>query len=1034
MARWRLIRKPRAAAQLPIASLRSERSPHFARPPGIEGQRAPHLDIGQLDRRGRRTLRARRGGGHFDHRRGGQHRHAFDGMIGKPGQRLRIEMIDPAANRPRLPVAEQRMLEWRVAEPEVFDRMLEPEPLALPRVKRQLARVSGPIEPRRPCDVVAGNMALRRQRRKRVSVRLLPAQRPQRPPLSLGGAQSIVQVSLQNRVRSDLDKDPKAVLHQRRGCVGEAHRRADVVPPIFGVELAGAHRLAGHCREQPRAWRGGGEPVEIGEQPVAYRIHRRGVKCKVEIERAERDPATPRLGPKPLNRVARTGDRNGMGRIDRAEFQRAADLIEQFAGCAAAQSERRHASVTAGPLLVAATRDDNTRGVRQRQRSGSPGGGDFADAVTDMRFRLDAEATQDRHDAELDREQQRLRDIGMHQPVRLDAVFDQLGDRPAETRPQRGIGLVDSRAKRRAGAIGAARHFRPLRAVAGENKGELRFAQRGSANHGVLVAGGERVELRSRFHRIGAEHNEAVRVMVTATRSSPQQRTRPFGCDARERLLPAPRQVAQRRLAARRDDERRHRSDRRLSPRGLLRRRRQYRMAVGAAKTKGVDAGALAAGERFGVAHDAQIELVERDLWVRRHAMQARRQRAMFERERRLDQPGHARCGFEVSDIRFDRTDRQRFRPELAQRMPDRGRLDRIAGRRPGAVHLEKGEIIRHSRGALADRADQRRLRRLAWHREANRAPVGIDAGTADDRADRIAVGQRVLQPLQHDDSAAFTADIAVRPLVKREAAAAARQHRGAGEAEKRIGREQQVDPADDRAGDALLAQGLARLVQCDERGRAGRVDRQARPVQVEHIGNPIGENAERPAGHEIGIAGCRIAQPQIAIVGRRAADIDPGRAPGDFAGRNAGVFECVPDEFEEQPLLRIHLRGLARRDPEKCRFKQIDAGQQPGRPGIALAALVLVRVVIKARRPPRLVDLGDGIRAGDEQLPERLQIGRAGESAGGADDRDQLVTHGLEANPLPFMRDLLGRAGRATLPSLHIPPPKGQFRGCAGR
>ena len=146
----------------------------------------------------------------------------------------------------------------------------------------------------------------------------------------------------------------------------------------------------------------------------------------------------------------------------------------------------------------------------------------------------------------------------------------------------------------------------------------------------------------------------------------------------------------------------------------------------------------------------------------------------MFERERRLDQPGHARCGFEVSDIRFDRTDRQRFRPELAQRMPDRGRLDRIAGRCPGAVHLEKGEILRRSRGALADRADQRRLRRLAWHREANRAPVGIDPGTADDRADRITVGQRVLQPLQHDNSAAFTADIAVRPLVKREAAAAA--------------------------------------------------------------------------------------------------------------------------------------------------------------------------------------------------------------------------------------------------------------------
>src|SRR5205807_10090675 len=126
--------------------------------------------------------------------------------------------------------------------------------------------------------------------------------------------------------------------------------------------------------------------------------------------------------------------------------------------------------------------------------------------------------------------------------------------------------------------------------------------------------------------------------------------------------------------------------------------------------------------------------------------------------------------------------------------------------------------------------------------------------------------------------------------------------------------------------------------------------------------------------------SGSMIASMSIVMTDNVNRDSSSGRAAGELSGRSAGVFECVPDEFEEQPLLRIHLRGLTRRDPEKCRFKQVDAGQQPGRPGIALAALVLVRVVIKARRPPRLVDLGDGIRAGDEQLPERRQIGRAGE------------------------------------------------------
>src|ERR1051325_2230887 len=45
MARWRLIRKARTTAQLPVAPIRSERGPHFARPSSVERQRAAHLDI-----------------------------------------------------------------------------------------------------------------------------------------------------------------------------------------------------------------------------------------------------------------------------------------------------------------------------------------------------------------------------------------------------------------------------------------------------------------------------------------------------------------------------------------------------------------------------------------------------------------------------------------------------------------------------------------------------------------------------------------------------------------------------------------------------------------------------------------------------------------------------------------------------------------------------------------------------------------------------------------------------------------------------
>ncbi len=110
-----------------------------------------------------------------------------------------------------------------------------------------------------------------------------------------------------------------------------------------------------------------------------------------------------------------------------------------------------------------------------------------------------------------------------------------------------------------------------------------------------------------------------------------------------------------------------------------------------------------------------------------------------------------------------------------------------------------------------------------------------------------------------------------------------------------------------------------------------------------------------------------------------------------------------MPDEFEKQSLLRVHLRRFARRDPEKRRLEQIDAAQQPGGPGVAFAGFRLIGVVVETGGPPLRIDLGNRVAAGQKQLPKRLQIRGARKPAGGADDRDQLVTHGVEANPGPW-------------------------------
>ena len=425
----------------------------------------------------------------------------------------------------------------------------------------------------------------------------------------------------------------------------------------------------------------------------------------------------------------------------------------------------------------------------------------------------------------------------------------------------------------------------------------------------------------------------------------------------------------------------------------------QHDMGIGPAKPEGVDAGVrpLGAFDRLDVANQPQIQRVERDFRVGRLAMDGRRHDFPIERERRLEQPGHSGCRLQMADIGLYRSDRA---ADTTGSVRENARPRRPRSGRPPACRCRASRKTR-------DRPEQSRRDRtpsatgtpaptsLGSDKPIVR-PSELTAGSPNHRADPILVGERVRERLQDDDAAALAADVAVGSLVEGKAAAAPRQHRGAREPDKRIGREQQVDPADDRGGDALVANCLASMVQGDERRRAGRVDGEARPAQIEDVGNSVGQDAERAPGHEIGIGARRVSESQIGIIGRGGADIDARSAARHLAGRNAGIFERVPDEFQQQPLLRIHLRRFARRDPEEGRLEQIDAGDQPGRPSIALARLAAVGMVIEAGRPPPVVDLGDRIARRCEQLPELLEVFGPGESAGRSDDRDRFVSHSV--------------------------------------
>src|SRR5436853_1270663 len=108
--------------------------------------------------------------------------------------------MQPERNRARLAKPEQRMHEGRVGEAGPFHGVLEPAAFSLPGIERQAARIGGPVEASRASHVVSRYMALCRERRKRVLLRLFAAQCRQDAALALSRTKRIVQIGLQYRI------------------------------------------------------------------------------------------------------------------------------------------------------------------------------------------------------------------------------------------------------------------------------------------------------------------------------------------------------------------------------------------------------------------------------------------------------------------------------------------------------------------------------------------------------------------------------------------------------------------------------------------------------------------------------------------------------------------------------------------------------------------------------------------------------------------------------------------------------------------
>ena len=429
--------------------------------------------------------------------------------------------------------------------------------------------------------------------------------------------------------------------------------------------------------------------------------------------------------------------------------------------------------------------------------------------------------------------------------------------------------------------------------------------------------------------------------------------------------------------------------------RGRRRRRLfEHHVRVGAAHAGRHHAGAAwALAPPFTDAgRDVERRRGEIDLRVRLAEVQARRNLPVLEREHGLDHAGEPRGRVEVPEVGLHRAEGA-VAPPLrvgAERLGERGHLDRIADRRAGAVRLDVAHGVGVDPGIGQRLDDGVGLRRDAGRGIARlRGAVVVDCGSLDQRMNAVAVGERVGKPLEHEHAAARAEHRAVRPGVERPHAAVGRHHARAVVDVARAMRHAHRDRADQRHVGLAGKQALAREVHGDERGRARGLHREARALQVQLVRDARREKVlvVRDQRRDVVFGDARV-QPDVRVVGvERGPAVDPD-ASGIALRVVARVLERLVRQLEQDALLRVDGLRFHRRVAEERRVEAAGVVQHRGRVHIAWKNFLV--------REPR-----DRLDAGGKVAPELIEIVRTGQPARHADDGDVLVViHSAQRAP----------------------------------
>src|SRR5712691_12159157 len=152
-------------------------------------------------------------------------------------------------------------------------------------------------------DRRAGGIAAAKRKPERLGTGPLPPQCRDRGAGATGRREAFPEIEIKDRMRADLDKRVETLGQQPLDGGGEQYGKANILPPILGIEPVIRDRRTGNGRDKTAMADLRRQPLQPIEQLVPDRFHGAAVKGIVERQWPKEDRGAVEIGTERRERI-----------------------------------------------------------------------------------------------------------------------------------------------------------------------------------------------------------------------------------------------------------------------------------------------------------------------------------------------------------------------------------------------------------------------------------------------------------------------------------------------------------------------------------------------------------------------------------------------------------------------------------------------------------------------------------------------------------------------------------------------------------